>query len=235
LEVERRWVTIDELKQCTNKKCLEFYPATEEFFYKQIRRTKTKGTFYVLSSHCKTCTRVVNKEHGRQNKDKRKEYFQEYYSENKEKVLQQQKEYRYENWDIRHEKHKEWIRNNKSKSKEYRDDRISKKYHEINDEEWNDCLHYFSYSCAYCGIPEEKAIEQFNNRLHKEHVEHDGENDLSNAVPACKKCNSRKWLYELDDWYNDQNPVYDIERHSRVINWISGDYEIFIKEKEITI
>ena len=42
-----------DLKTCT--KCKETYEATEENFYKQKTVTKTKGTFYKLSSWCKPC------------------------------------------------------------------------------------------------------------------------------------------------------------------------------------
>ncbi|RNB59424.1 hypothetical protein EDM57_04590 [Brevibacillus gelatini] len=67
--------------------------------------------------------------------------------------------------------------------------------------------------------------------LHKEHVIHDGRNDLKNCVPSCRSCNSEKNTRTLNDWYNKNNPKYTYERYFRIYQWMRYDCLKFIKKK----
>lgn len=100
------------------------------------------------------------------------------------------------------------------------------KTHTITQKEWERCLEYFNCSCAYCGLSNEEHKKIFNQQLHKEHVEHNGSNDISNCVPSCKICNSHKWEYNIEDWYNVTNPNYTEERNNKIIDWIKKDYSL---------
>ncbi len=106
--------------------------------------------------------------------------------------------------------------------------------HSISNEEWEDCKKYFNYECAYCGLSVKDHYITFNEEerlgdFHKEHVDHEGENDLSNCVPSCKSCNSRKWEHDFNEWYTENNEVYSIERLSKIIKWLEEDCFKFMK------
>lgn len=103
------------------------------------------------------------------------------------------------------------------------------KDHDINKHEWDSCKQYFNYECAYCGMAEQEAKERYNNFLHKEHVDCNGNSDLSNCVPACKQCNSEKHTFELDDWYREENDKYSIDRYNKIIKWLQSDHKNYIK------
>lgn len=116
-----------------------------------------------------------------------------------------------------------YFENNPEKQKVYQRRHATKK-HEITLSEWDACRLYFDYRCAYCGKTYEQNQIETKKDLHKEHIVDDGANDLSNCVPACRDCNSHKWEYELDDWYNENNPIYDEPRYNKIIKWIKEDF-----------
>lgn len=123
---------------------------------------------------------------------------------------------------------KELIRMKEDYHKNITHNRRYNKTHDISNEQWEDCLKYFNYLCAYCGIAQEEAKSLYNNNLHKEHVDHEGENDLSNCVPSCKQCNSEKRQFALEEWYNDNNSKYSKDKHLKLLKWLNKDYKKFI-------
>jgi hypothetical protein len=64
--------------------------------------------------------------------------------------------------------------------------------------------------------------------FHKEHIDDDGANDLSNCVPSCKLCNSYKHQYIFDDWYNKNNPNFNQDRLNKIIKWLNEDYKLYL-------
>lgn len=52
--------------------------------------------------------------------------------------------------------------------------------------EWLDKLALFASLCAYCGVDEKMTVDHMTPLLRG------GSNDISNIVPACGSCNSRK-------------------------------------------
>ncbi len=219
--MELELIIDSETKKCT--KCEETYPATEEFFYKQKTHTKKKGSFYKLSSWCKPCT-IKNSFQWAKSIDpeRRKEYFkkcdsQQYRKELKREYSKKQKESGY---------YKQYQEDNKDKFSGYGKNRRMNKEHEISETEWFECLDFFNNSCAYCGISEGEAYEKYDQLLHKEHVDHDGANDITNCVPSCKGCNASKHLFSLNEWYNDDNPIYSKRRYNRIVKWILSFAEV---------
>lgn len=201
------------LKKCTQ--CERDLPANEEYFYKQGDK---------LHAWCKKCFLAYRKEH-QQRKDVKKrnsQYIKEYYIYNKEK-------FSYKNRDIN--KFKEYQKeyrqreSTKKKYKIYNQKRKDHKTHQISSDEWIACKEYFNKSCAYCELSEKDAKKLYGQRLHKEHVEHVGSNDLSNCVPACKSCNSSKNTHKLEDWYTEENNKnYKKERLDKIHKWLKKDY-----------
>lgn len=121
---------------------------------------------------------------------------------------------------------KEWQKKHKDKLAQYRNNH---RKHEITEKEWESCKKYFNYSCAYCGMTEEEHKKRYRQQLHKEHVDHEGANDLSNCIPACKNCNSSKHDQNFNDWYLN-NANYNEYRYNKIIKWLNEDYK---KYKEI--
>jgi len=132
-------------------------------------------------------------------------------------------------------KHQKWQRNNPEKLKQYALNREHKK-HTISKKEWISCQKYFNNSCAYCGLPIEEHFTTYRGitkqgNFHKEHVDHEGANDLSNCIPSCKSCNCEKHTYSLEEWYNEDNIKYSEDRINKIHKWLDGDYELFINKK----
>ena len=106
----------------------------------------------------------------------------------------------------------EWCRNNPDKVKKYNKNR-QEKNHNITNKEWDTCKIYFNNCCAYCGLPIEEHLIKRKNKIinmdfHKEHVVYGGKDNLKNCVPSCGTCNSEKWEYSLNTWYNQNNPIH---------------------------
>jgi len=128
-----------------------------------------------------------------------------------------------------------WQQNNPEKLTQYRLDREHKK-HMISKTEWKSCLDYFDNQCAYCGLLVKDYFVVYGGvtkqgTLNKEHVNHEGANDLSNSIPACKICNSEKHTQKFNEWYNESNIKFNQERMDRIEKWLSEDYKLYIEEK----
>lgn len=192
----------------------------DEHFYKQ--HTNADG----FHTYCKTCNKIKAKIWAKNNPEKVK------ISKKKDKLkpyrLKQQQYYdkraRESGYFKKYEQeHREQFRKY-SKKRGHKNHKISKK-------EWKACKEYFGDCCAYCGMSNEEAKKKYNNYLHKEHVDHNGTNDLSNCIPACKSCNSLKAKKSFDEWYNPNNERYENERYSKILKWLNEDYKKYIKNK----
>lgn len=205
-----------DFKLC--KACKLYHPATVEFFYRN-KGNKMDG----LHSKCKKCAIKESVENQKKNRDK-------YYLQHK-KYRQSEK---YKAWS---QKHGEWQRSSGYQLEYQRANSDKFSYysslhrdHDITDSEWEHCLHFFGFKCAYCGLTQDDSVENFNQRLHKDHVQHNGYNDLRNAVPACKRCNSSKHQTEMKEWFNKQL-FYSNERYNLIHSWINDEYLKYIEEK----
>ena len=131
----------------------------------------------------------------------------------------------------------EYQKDNPEKFKIYNENRQHKN-HTITKSEWEACKKYFNYTCAYCGLSlsehyyTRKGITKLGD-FHKEHVDHEGKNDLSNCVCSCGSCNDKKWKFYFEDWYNEKNTVFSQERHDKILLWLSNDYKQHIKEPKV--
>lgn len=222
-----------EYKTCT--KCKAELPATEEYFYKQLVRCKTKPDYYTFSPWCKECQKQSSLDH---------------LHKNKEEIYERQRPYKRATSAIRNKRAKEWRKNNPEKNhknqvnyyynkdnedrfKKYAEDR-KKKNHKISTMEWKHCKEYFNHTCAYCGLSLNehwityRGVRKLGD-FHREHLNHEGENDLSNCVPSCFLCNIQKWKFDFNVWYNETNPKYSEERYNKIIKWLTEDYKLYIR------
>jgi 5-methylcytosine-specific restriction endonuclease McrA len=82
--------------------------------------------------------------------------------------------------------------------------------------EWVGAIRNFDYECAYCG---EKG------RLWQDHVKplsKDGEHRQYNIVPCCKRCNTKKSIYDMETWYKKQN-FFKQQRLDKIKEWQAKD------------
>ena len=211
--------------------CKNWFPCTKDNFYSTTKNTKYEGFKVVYSTYCKTCEKARNieyfKKHREQySKNSHKCYIQPHIKAKYIERANKQRESGY---------NREWERNNPDKVKEYREIYSNKK-HTINNKEWISCKQYFNNQCAYCGLPIEEhyftrlGITKLGD-LHKEHVDCNGEGDLSNCVPACKKCNCGKHKDNMEEWYGKQEFFNELKL-KKIYKWLNEDYEQYIIEKK---
>jgi hypothetical protein len=229
-----------EEKQC--KDCKEWFVMNSENF------GKDNGTQDHFHQSCRTCQRAYNSKVYQKDPEKVKARTFEYRKLHPDKYKQHIKTRN--QTAIHKERHRkaekrrrdegiyqEWQRNNKDKVKDYNNTRQHKN-HKITTQEWESCKMYFNHCCAYCGLPIEehyitrRGITKLGD-FHKEHVDHFGTNDLSNCIPSCNSCNSQKWEFPFEEWYNENNPIYSQERYNKIAKWLNEDYQKFIKIKKV--
>lgn len=193
-------------------------------FYSQPKKKKDGTPYSYYNPECKECTKNRSMKWQNKNPDK--------VTLNNHKQAKRRKEelklYRIENIKKYQDTLKKWQYKNKDKVKIYNLKR-SNKNHKISKNEWKACKEYFNYLCAYCGMSEQEHKMKYSQQLHKEHVNHEGENDLSNCVPACKECNGSKSQHNLYDWYNQTNDNYTYERLEKIHTWLKVDYNRYIE------
>lgn len=224
-------VLLSLIEQCNSAKgneykicsiCNKRLPATIEYFYKNA--SSKDGLF----PYCKSCNISKSQKWAKSNykhvKKMKKLWHQR--EENRTRNNLRDKTWRINNEKRKQQYQSQYLKQNKDKVKRYNQNHSS---HDITREEWESCLNYFNYSCAYCQIHQDQAKVEYGNYLHKEHVDHMGANDLSNCVPACKSCNSQKWVHSFEKWYNPNNITYSKDRYDKIIKWLTRDYCKFIK------
>lgn len=183
-----------------------------------------------LNPYCKKCAKEKSRKWVKNNPERYAKALQKSNARpERKKVVKEYNKRRVENGE-----QAKWQQNNKDKLEKYRMTR-SNKNHTITNIEWEMCKQYFCHRCAYCGLPIEehfwtrKGVSKLGD-FHKEHVIHNGNNDLSNCVPSCKSCNCKKIDFDFYDWYSIDNPIYNQERYETIIKWLEEDYKLYIKQ-----
>jgi HNH endonuclease len=202
--------------------CKEWKPSDSDNFYKN-KANSIDG----LHLCCKKCAVKKSISWNINNPEKVRKYARESVKRPDRLPYVKEQKRRY----IERGKRAEWERNNREKLRQYSEHKRLNGTHIISSEEWIHCKKYFDNACAYCGISEELHKEKHNQNLHKEHVQHDGLNDLSNCVPACKACNSSKRDYRLEEWYNNDKKFYAEWKLNKIIKWIQDDHKNFMVSK----
>ena len=215
-------------RRCTI--CLEWKELNIDNFYMQNKKKPEMG----FTPQCRECTKDKSRKYGSEHKEEQAAYIRKWYIENKEitniKSLQ---------WIADHPEHAKEVQNQWQKSekgKEYMNtywhEKTKQHQHKISEKEWKSCLEYFNNECAYCGMTLEDHLKLYKQQLHKEHKNHDGGNDLSNCVPSCRSCNSKKHDKIFDNWYNKSNPNYTLKRYRKIHKWLNEDYKLYLVEKK---
>ncbi|MEM4994948.1 HNH endonuclease signature motif containing protein [Priestia sp. SB1] len=213
------------MKECS--RCNEIKPL--EDFYQQKKQSKKRGNWIYYHPECKECNKKAAKKWYQEHPEIKRQYNRNWNKKPDAKIKMRENSERRRKEGL----HQEWIKNNPDKMKKYAEQH---RHHETTEEEWEDCKNYFNYRCAYCSLPIEEHWVQLNKKIingdfHKEHVHHDGENDLSNCVPACKTCNVKKYNFRFEEWYNKENEIFSEENLEKIHNWLNGDHKLYINIK----
>lgn len=206
-------------KKCTD--CEKFKPLID--FYSRKARNKSRGEYMYYNPQCKECSIIRSKKWADNNPEKFQAYQRERYQRDRETLIERKRKWRIVNKEKEQISQKEWRENNRDKMRQYSIHRYSNKQHTIPEDEWIRCKDYFNFQCAYCGLGEVEHRNLYKQQLHKEHVIHDGRDDIKNCVPSCKSCNGSKHLKTLNEWYNTSNVSYTYERYSKIYQWIRYD------------
>lgn len=204
------------MKEFKTKKCKDCeisFPATTDYFYKN-KSNAIDG----LNPYCKSCTSKRSLKWQYENPDKKKINNNRHDDKPQrhvaKKIASQKKR---DSGD-----YKKWQNDNPDKVKKYNE---KHRNHKITKKEWIRCKIYFNYECCYCGISEESHKLKYKQQLHKDHAQHDGENDISNCLPACRACNSSKHIFSIQVWYNESNSVFSKDRLDKIEKWLNQDYK----------
>ena len=153
---------------------------------------------YGLKSQCKECQKKYSSEH--------KEHIAEY--------------------------GKQWNENNRErknelgrKAKHKRRAKLKSNGGEYTLEQWQECLEFFDYKCAYSGA---ELTKDNTNIEHIIPISKGGTNNIYNIVPALDTVNKSKGGKDMHEWYKEQ-PYYSEERLNKILDWIeyaSNKYEL---------
>lgn len=127
---------------------------------------------------------------------------------------------------------KDYYKNNPEKFKQYSKNHRN---HDITTNEWTACKDFFKnengeWICAYCGRTEKEGLKKFGDRLHKDHTDYEGNNDISNCTPSCKSCNDRKWKFNMEEWFREQE-FFSEEKLIKINQWNNEEYKKYIESK----
>ena len=192
-------------------------------FYLMNKNKPERG----YTSRCKSCNIKINGEHQNKNKGRYNQYKVNWRKKNKEKAKKQSADWHQTHKDRRQEDFRRFVRLNPEKIKEYGQNHRD---HDITKEEWECCLIIFDHRCVYCGISEEESLKIYKQRLHKDHYDCNGANDISNAVPACKMCNSFKHQDDGETWFREQE-FFDEDSLDHIKWWLTEGYKEYIEDK----
>ncbi len=162
---------------------------------------RCKGSKTGRDVYCKTCKKRRHHEHYEQNKkhynevstrwqQAHPEHRQKQYRKHKESYLEVRKKWYQDNKEKQRESLREWRRNNPDKraAQNYksRAARAGVTVNTLTSKEWSLIKAAYGGKCAYCGK---------KTRLTQDHItpiSKGGNHDVSNVVPACGSCNSKK-------------------------------------------
>ena len=214
------------IKICT--KCNRLLVANSMNFAKQ------KNGKYGFKSICKECKKKYNSEH----KEHIAEHNKQWREANSEYIKEYNKQWREANSEYIKEHNKQWNEANSEYIKEYnkqwneanrkrRNELARKANHkrralkaqnggEYTLEQWNECLEFFDYTCAYSGA---ELNKDNTNIEHIIPISKGGTNNITNIVPALDSVNKSKNARDMLEWYKQQ-PYYSEQRLQKIYEWL---------------
>jgi hypothetical protein len=208
---------IDDIDHKLCNICLQWMPFENEFYKNEMNKVDGRNPY------CKDCTKKKSTKWRHDNPEKHRVHFTTMNNKKIHKVYKQiNNKKRKENGDI-----SAWLKDNPDRQREY-GRRQRERKHKLTEYQWDACRLYFNYRCAYCDKTWEQNKLETKKDLHKEHFDFSGVNNLSNCLPSCRDCNSHKWEFPFEEWYTEDNPVYDLDRKQKLYKWINDDHKSYL-------
>lgn len=193
-------------------------PSTNEFFYHN-----NKNSIDFLNPECKKCSVSKATIWIKENPELFKQSYKRYMKTDSWKA------YKIENNKKTKDIMSKWRKDNPDLCKIYAEQHRS---HDITDKEWKLCQEVFQFKCAYCDKTLEQQYQQNNEQFHKEHVEHEGYNDIRNCVPACTQCNSKKRQKTINELYeNNEIKAFTKDKYDFIMWWCTDGFQKYIEYK----
>ena len=222
------------IKICT--KCNRLLVANSMNFYKD------KNNKYGVKAVCKDCRKKYGKQYYENNSEYIKERNKQY---NRKNMQEYNKQWNENNRDCRKKYNKQWNENNRERrnelNKQWREanPEYNKQWNENNRElrkkanhkrralkaqnggeytleQWQECLEFFDYKCAYSGA---ELNKDNTNIEHIIPISKGGTSNITNIVPALDSVNFSKNASDMLEWYKKQ-PYYSEERLNKILDWI---------------
>lgn len=134
------------------------------------------------------------------NAPEKRAYTKAWYAANRETALAYHRAYRQAHPELLNARRKRWRAANpeaaKAKGREAANRRRARKASgicDLTDAQWIEILEAYGYCCAYCGKADPKLTQD-----HVMPIALGGGHTASNIVPACGRCNRKKWI--KTDW-----------------------------------
>lgn len=167
--------------------------------YQRKWRLKNKNKTSKYQKTYKPCGFINKKEYMKlwreKNKDRLQQYHakygRKYYSEHRLERLEYAEKYRIKNPEKVKEFRKRWLRNNPGiTALTSANNRVRRKFlmngNKILKSEWDALKNNYKFLCAYCDRREPLGMD------HNIPLSRGGEHNISNILPACRSCNSKK-------------------------------------------
>lgn len=135
--------------------------------------------------------RAYRQKLGKAFNEKYRETHRQYHIANRDRILQYQKERRLKRLEERKAAYRQWRANNRDKHKASNDRRRAAKASALRNDltaaQWHTIKEHYGHRCVYCDRKMQRLTQDHITPLSK-----GGSHTMSNIVPACQSCNSKK-------------------------------------------
>lgn len=215
------------------RQCNEWKPFIDEYWYYKNKSKPEKG----FQSECIICSIKRSSKTQFKNHEHVLQYQKDYAKNNSEWKSDYNRRYMIEHRDEKLDYFADYRQTDafKESSLKSRLNRELHKVHEITKSEWVNCKSYFNNCCAYCGKPIKENLVMRKGKLTqydfcKDHAENNGANDITNCVPACFDCNTKKNTLEMLEFMEINN--INFNNLDKILQWLSEDCYKYIEEKK---
>lgn len=221
------WLVHKIINNILHRRCSQcnlWLPETIEYYYLHNKSKPEKG----YQGECKKCSIERSRKRNQEKREELLPYWSNYYFENKDHKRANNQRWVEEHKEERSEYQAEYRQTEsfKASSRKCRINRKLHKKHDITDSEWINCKTYFNNCCCYCGKHIEKNFVKRKGILKlfdfcKDHADNYGANDITNCLPSCEDCNSKKKTMEMFKFIEIRKITYD--KVDKIIQWLQED------------
>lgn len=181
-------------KRC--RTCQQEHPNTTEYFRMARKSLRTK---------CILCERKDAIQWAQEHPEQRKKMFKEWAKQNPQNQRDRASKYAHNHPDKVRKQQSKWRQGHPSATKGYAQRYNAKKRglpHTFTEQDWDRCLIYWNYCCAYCG--KQRGLFKYQTIDADHWIPMNSENCPGtvplNIIPACHSCNTSKSDRDPFEW-----------------------------------